>query len=264
MKTVRRCAAVLLLLAVVLFAGCEKLTIKKLRDPSETTVPAKLDSPQESLPNGESEETEPEKTEPPEVDPIYGQWCMDVNLNEYMAYFFEETYGDILETPDEDLYFTFIIEFKEPDVFMFSVDADEDSFEDYMYAFKPILKEYMYDMAAEEGISRKEYNEMCLEETGMDLNDYLDEMLEEAVDQAMDQFAEASYQGFFCVEDDELYTADRRSELKDFPANTLLSVEKDTLEITAKAMDEEEEEMLEMFEAAGLGFPWKFKRQYSF
>ncbi len=193
MKKLNKLLALLLALAMVFsLAACsasEDDDDDKKSD-KETTAAAEEKE--------EEEKEEEEEEELSDEEKIVGEWLYQLDLAEVLN---EQLGAEMDESllPNEAFYMNVIFEFKKNDKLTITMELDDDSMEDYIAALGEAMVEALYDMAEQEGMSKADLEKQIKDESGLTIEEYVEEMLEQEMDSAFGDMSQSTT-GYYKVD----------------------------------------------------------------
>lgn len=188
---------------------------------------------------------------------IVGEWVMEMDLaeatNEMM----------LAEIPDESLLPSaefpahMTLELKSSGKCAITIEVQA---EDYMDELADNMVDYIYDMYAQNGMSKAEVDQAYEAETGSSIREECDNSIKAALEELEENMADASMEGYYKYDDGKLYFAEDEDELEDKENYMVISLDDDELTVK-KMVGDDLEDMPEEMEELGLELPWTFEKQ---
>lgn len=259
MKLLKKLLALLLVLAMVLCLTACSTPTKDDEDDDEKVVSEKDDDDKKK--DEDEEDDDDEDDEESDEDLIIGQWVYQIDVSNAIAEELESTLDDDGLTISNKLYINLIFEFTKKGAFVVSMEADEDSVEDYQEALIEATIDYIYELAEEQGMSKSDFDAL-MEEQDTTVEEYVEELILEAMEGALEIWNTEILEGVYELNEKKgcIYVGEDEDELDEKTEYIKYSFKKGDLKITAIGSDGEDlDDPLEL-EQFGVEFPMVFEK----
>lgn len=191
---------------------------------------------------------------------IVGDWELEVDAADK---FLKDVSGQLNMDLDLDceLVYPFCLVLNKDKSFEFSIDYDkfEDSLEDFMPEFIDAYIDAFYEFAEKNGRTKEQLDNEVYAKTGKDMRSYVEDQYGQIFDYdaLKEKFNELRLEGYYKIEDDILYLSEDEDDFDD-AEEWEFKLKGDTL--TILSIDNQDDDMEEMFEKIDVNFPVKFTR----
>lgn len=188
---------------------------------------------------------------------IVGEWVMEMDLAEIMNEMMLTEVEEKSLLPSEKLPAYMTLELKSNGKCAITIELQA---EDYLDELADNMVDYIYDMYAQNGISKAQADQAFEAENGCSIRENCDDIFEAGLKEWEKSMADLSMEGYYKYDDGKLYFATDEDELEDKDRYMTVSLDDDELTVK-KIVGDGIEDMSEDLEEAGIELPWTFEKQ---
>ncbi len=201
-----------------------------------------------------------------EKDPakqLYGQWIIEIDLNDFMNEMLGGTFGDDFPKCYSELPFAMIFEFNETGEHAIRLSMKQQDFDAYIDDFCDCLINYLVDLYEKQGISREQLDAQMKATYGMNLEEYAKDVMDTSTKDAVSEFNKTAEKGYFVLKENTVYMVEDKADLEGNLTDAdymIISIDADTMTVS-EIGGEFSEEFVDGLSQMGIDLPWKFKKQ---
>lgn len=188
---------------------------------------------------------------------VAGEWVMEMDLAEAINKKMLAEIPDESLLPSEEIPTYMTLELKSSGKCAITMEIQA---EDYMDELADNMVDYIYDMYAQNGISKAEVDQAYEAETGSSIQEECDNLIKAALEELEEKMEDASIKGYYKYDDGKLYFAKDEDDLEDEDRYMVISLDDDELTVK-KMVGDDLEDMPEEMEELGVELPWTFEKQ---
>lgn len=188
---------------------------------------------------------------------VVGEWVMEMDLAEALNEMMLAEIPDESLLPSAELPVYMTLELKSSGKCAITMEIQA---EDYMDELADNMVDYIYDMYAQNGMSKAEVDQAYEAENGTTIREECDNSIKAALEELEENMADASKNGYYKYDDGKLYFAEDEDDLEDKERYMVISLDDDELTVK-KMVGDDLEDMPEEMEELGVELPWTFEKQ---
>lgn len=168
-----------------------------------------------------------------EAKALEGSWTGKVDTTEALTQMIKQSGLDVDEIPgmkDLKLEFTLKLDFDGENYTMdLDKKATQKSMEKFLSEMKDLFKEFLYQMAEGQNMSREDLDSSIMQSTNMTMDEYMDTAVEEIKKNADPTGLDLEESGLFTAKDGRIYFGEDKEELESEKNSVKYTLKGDTL-----------------------------------